>query len=711
MFTDVEKEGFIKVFETLRLYKRITSNKLALDEQQEGQDIVKELYVDLLPNNGILRKLLSNNTFILLGRKGTGKSTLFARAQYDISIKKQNLSAYINAKSIVDDMKSKNSTIKLPQLQEVFDSDQLERLFLIRQFINELFKSIVEDLKKEDQGFFERMQQKFRDNKIEQLISSIKEKIDNPTLFKINSVSIQKSKIIESKKDSTSSEVKSEASFGIKEIMMKLYSKLTTTKEKSKGEESETVNVFARLFDVAEIINDIKELLKVTGRSRLFIFIDDFSELSSEDMDIFFQTIINPIYGSAREELILKIAAYPGRISFGELEAGKFDQQSIDAFELYGRHYVNLEKKSSDYIMRLLENRISYFCKSSLDNFFDYKDAQIDEYCLLLYEATNNIPRTLGHILSFCYDNAIVYDKKINKGILFEAIEQVYKKITKTYFEKEYKSLGVYEEKIDSYSQYHLLEALCDRSLELKAELPKTDNTHFKGLEYAYSSHFQVATNLSAFLDSIELNGLVHKVSILAQKGAKEGQNPDAIIYSLDYGLCLNKKILYGRPERTTKYTKYYQQRRFDFSSLIIQALSSNKKIICKNCGAEYDITELASIEKFHMMCMGCGHKSCEVKYNQELKNLVKENLNKATYYKEELDILHVVGLFTSNSGIKPYPLEVGQELDTTYQSVARIAKGLIERCLMTREEDSDNKNRPYYKLTDKGKEAIQSIY
>ncbi len=108
---------------------------------------------------------------------------------------------------------------------------------------------------------------------------------------------------------------------------------------------------------------------------------------------------------------------------------------------------------------------------------------------------------------------------------------------------------------------------------------------------------------------------------------------------------------------------------------------------------------------------MGCGHKSCEVKYNQELKNLVKENLNKATYYKEELDILHVVGLFTSNSGIKPYPLEVGQELDTTYQSVARIAKGLIERCLMTREEDSDNKNRPYYKLTDKGKEAIQSIY
>ncbi|MEK3697388.1 hypothetical protein NYE33_10450 [Paenibacillus sp. FSL R10-2199] len=134
MFTAAEKEGFIKVFETLKLFKRITSNKLAQDEQQDGQDIVKELYVDLLPNDGILRKLLSNNTFVLVGRKGTGKSTLFARAQYDIASKKSNLSAYINAKSIVDDMKNKNNAIKLPNLEEVLESNQLERLLLVRQF-------------------------------------------------------------------------------------------------------------------------------------------------------------------------------------------------------------------------------------------------------------------------------------------------------------------------------------------------------------------------------------------------------------------------------------------------------------------------------------------------------------------------------------------------------------------------------------------------
>lgn len=393
------------------------------------------------------------------------------------------------------------------------------------------------------------------------------------------------------------------------------------------------------------------------------------------------------------------------------MEAGKYDYQSIDAFELYGRHYIDLEKKSSDFIKRLLENRISYFCDSTLETFFDLKDIQIDEYCLLLYEATINIPRTLGHILSFCYDNAIVYDKQINKVTILEAIENVYDKITKTYFGKEYKSLGVYEEKIDIYSQYQLLDSLCDKSLELKSELPRTGNSHFSALEYAYSSHFQVALNLASFLDSLELNGLIHKVSILAQKGAREGQNPDAFIYSLDYGLCLNKKILYGRPERSTKYTKYYQQRRFDYSHSILQSLSANKRIICKECKAEYDISELPNIEKFHMMCEKCGQKSCEIVYNQQLKDLVLENLDKALYQKEELDVLHVIGLFNDNPEIKLYPLVIGQEMDTTYQSVVRIAKELIEVELLTREIDSGNRNRPYYKLTTRGKEVIQTIF
>lgn len=143
-------------------------------------------------------------------------------------------------------------------------------------------------MKKEEKGFFEKVQSKFRDNKIEQLISSIKEKIDNPTLFKINSVHIEKSKIIETHKNSISSEVGGEIG-GLKEILIKLYGKLSSTREKSNGSENENINVFARLFDIGEIIEKIKELLLVTKRSRLFIFIDDFSELSKDDMDIFFR--------------------------------------------------------------------------------------------------------------------------------------------------------------------------------------------------------------------------------------------------------------------------------------------------------------------------------------------------------------------------------------------------------------------------------------
>lgn len=713
MFTLEQKEGFIKVYETLRLYKRITPKKLNAEDPILKQNIIKELYVDLLPNNGILRKLLSDNTFILLGRKGTGKSTLISRAQFEIVSRRKDISAYVNAKSVVDDMKFQNNSIKLPNLEDVLDAEQLQRLLLVRNFLDGLFESVVDELKREEQGLFEKLHSRFRDSRIEILIKRIKDKIDKPDILQVNSTISKQMKDTHSTTDTKTAEVGGTVT-GIKDALMRISSKVGKTKEVSKGVESDSLNIFARLFNIGEIINELKQLLKITGRNKLFIFIDDFSELTEGDMELFYQTLLNPIYNSARDEIVLKIAAYPGRITYGEFEAGKYDSIQIDAFELYGQNIVELERKSSDFLKRLLENRVQYFCKTDLGYYFDTRETSLDEYFLLLFETSMNIPRTLGHLLSVCYDNVVSYDKKITKLDILDAAETIYKKITKTYFDKEHMSLGAYREKLDIFTQHNLIEALCDTALQLKVELPKTNNQHFNELEYAPSSHFQVKPELENFLKSLEFNGFVHKVSTIAPKSTKgQKSNIDVIIYALDYGLCQFRKILYGRPDRTSKYSKYYQQRRFDLSEFIASTLSSNKKIKCKNpeCGAEYNITELPMIEQFGMMCKTCFQMTCKIEYDESIKELVKGNLRKAQYHKEELDVLQVIDLIQSNNTeLKPYPLEIGQELDISYQSVSKIAKGLIEFELAIRMEDTSNRNRPYYELTDKGKEVLQEI-
>ncbi|MBZ9624380.1 hypothetical protein G9F71_016125 [Clostridium sp. FP2] len=95
----MDVSGFKKVSKSLSLYHRITEDKLYIDNKSK-KGAIEELYVDLLPNNEILESILEEKTTFLVGRRGTGKSTIFARSQYQIHKEKKNLSVYINAKTI-----------------------------------------------------------------------------------------------------------------------------------------------------------------------------------------------------------------------------------------------------------------------------------------------------------------------------------------------------------------------------------------------------------------------------------------------------------------------------------------------------------------------------------------------------------------------------------------------------------------------------------
>ena len=88
---------FARIAESLRQYRRADLG----DFQDElGVRPVEALYVDPLPNDAILNSVLSSNTTFLLGRKGTGKSTIFARAQNALRTRKDVLSTYIDVKSL-----------------------------------------------------------------------------------------------------------------------------------------------------------------------------------------------------------------------------------------------------------------------------------------------------------------------------------------------------------------------------------------------------------------------------------------------------------------------------------------------------------------------------------------------------------------------------------------------------------------------------------
>ena len=75
----MDKEKFLAITNSLRQYRRAELKDF--DKDLGNTPAIDLLYTDPLPANAILKQVLSPNTTFLLGRKGTGKSTVFAEAQ------------------------------------------------------------------------------------------------------------------------------------------------------------------------------------------------------------------------------------------------------------------------------------------------------------------------------------------------------------------------------------------------------------------------------------------------------------------------------------------------------------------------------------------------------------------------------------------------------------------------------------------------------
>lgn len=82
MYTQEQIQNFSKAAESLKKYRRAE----LLDET--GKSILDKMYVDLLDGDVVLNKCMLDNTTFLIGRKGTGKSTIFLKLENEYRKKK-----------------------------------------------------------------------------------------------------------------------------------------------------------------------------------------------------------------------------------------------------------------------------------------------------------------------------------------------------------------------------------------------------------------------------------------------------------------------------------------------------------------------------------------------------------------------------------------------------------------------------------------------
>ncbi len=688
---DIEK--FSKISESLRQYRRA---ELKDFEVEIGTKPVDQLYVDPLPGNAVLQSVLATNTTFLLGRKGTGKSTVFAKAQSELRKRKDVISIYIDVKSLYDVVDAVDVTE--PELESVGISATAYRTHLLRKA---MLGKVISELLKEISNCCDSLTllERWRGAKrqYDELMISLKkigeqarnaklEQYDIPVLQKI-STQIRVKKQLETSSTITNG---TKLSLGANNKGPNAsaevgggYSDFDKTLDDS-DIYNEYSDVVLRSFPFSEIINDIQAILAESGLNKIIAFFDDFSELSFVNQRLFVDVVLSPLNNSSNEAVKLKIAGYPGRVYYGKIDPGKTDTIGLDFCDLYEAGEVQeMERSASDYASRLLSTRFDAFGVDVSDYFDISSSTPRDAYMRLIFQASFNVPRIMGHILHICYLDRVSKGQKISLASIRLSAKKYYENTISKYFDRLNRyALEPFENKLDRHNQQQLLRCLIGEARSVKKRIGdgEVGGKYFDSLGgNPPISHFIVAPELAEIFASLESNFFLSRY-----KNTRDKEGNDVIVYSFFLGLCESERMSWGYPEGR-EFRNYFVQRCFEYTRAIRSYLSSSQTIKCGSCGCCHPMDAKNSIELFKWRCPECIDGMCSVvNLSDDFKQEV-ERLDKAIMLDPiELEIVTTL----HDEGRKMRAGEISSLIDTTHQMVGKRTSKLRELGLVNKELD-----------------------
>ena len=67
----------------------------------------------------------------------------------------------------------------------------------------------------------------------------------------------------------------------------------------------------------------MKKILDKHSVAKVYLFLDDFSELAKDSQKLIVDSLIAPIISSYNDVFVIKLAAYPYRIYLGNIDSSK----------------------------------------------------------------------------------------------------------------------------------------------------------------------------------------------------------------------------------------------------------------------------------------------------------------------------------------------------------------------------------------------------
>ncbi len=676
------KKEFLEMATSLKLVRRA-------EIEHEGENIINNIYTDLLPDDGILRQVNLARTTILKGRKGTGKSTVFQKSIEDMKKQKEIITVYIDVKTLFD-----GATPSMSQDLPVEISEEIKRYLIYKNFlfevINEANINLHESIKA--QPFLTRMIKAVSgsEQRVEAEFEEIRNNIDNV----VKDVDAQLCTIINKTEDSKNKDL---IFAGVK-VNQTPEINIGGSSEQENSYKQEFTNTVLRYFDIKKcLIESFLNIRTILGVKYIYMYLDDYSEMDEEAQEIFMDWFVAPLNNISDDFVKFKIATYPNRFYFGKMDNQKIDEINLDFYDaLYSyKNISKMEEISTNYIKRLIDTRMQIFLPNRvLGDFFDLKE---DELYELLFDISLNTPRVIGYVLAFCYASHITLDKKITRAALNTAAQKYFEDIVQQYFEKNKFVIKSFSEMASREN----LKFLMKKFIEKEMDNDKLVNGEEK--RNLPTSHFLISDGLCKLLDSLELNGYM-----TTYNKVKDKDNNPSTLYAISYGLCQKYNLKYGRP-KNTELRQYYLERKFLFNDLLQDHFNKSQEIECPK-GHRYSFDKLEWLESFGMVCPECVKnkdvQQCSLKMtNNNIIGIIQGYLDNSLALEDDLEyeILNYLGN-NPNEAFKAST--IAAELDCTYQLIWRRAAKLIERELVIIDREDIRK---YYKISEYGiKELVK---
>ena len=698
----MDPQKFSRVAESLRQYRRAELKDFA---SEVGENPIDDLYVDPLPSDAVLTTILSGNTTFLTGRKGTGKSTVFAKAQSEIRKRNDLISVYIDVKSLHELAAGNQAVAVDPKLAEI-DSSIYQAHMLRKNFLGETLRQLLSEVESacEAMTLVQRWSGRKRGYKeLIKKLSAIADRVGKcdlkeeelPILRQIAAKS--KSRDESENQKTRTAKISASVARGKDGITAGISPELASTNFAKTLHDyelySEYSDVVLRSFPFGQIISEITDLLDEAQLLRLVVFFDDFSELEWVSQRLFVDVILSPLNNATNERVKLKVAGYPGRVYYGRIDPGKVDTICLDFEQLYKSSEMQIAEASAiDYTARLLERRFGAF-GADVKQYFD-SSVSPDELFKLLFQVSMNVPRLLGYILHSCFLDRVSRGQVINAASIRLAANKYYSTVVSQYFDRAGRfALEPFEQKLDRHNQYKLLRALLNESVELKKRINRAEvgGNYFEPLGgNPPVSHFYIDPKLEGVLASLEFNFLVTKYSETRDKNGR-----DVSVYAFLYGLAEAEKFAWGYPPGR-EFRNYFVQRCFDYNRVIREFLSTTSTIRCDECGSCFSMDDSEKIEFYNWKCPSCQKGSCAVVHLSDDFESEVALLDKSLMLEEiELEILTV--LREGNGWMRAG--EISLLIDQSYQLIGRRTGILQEQGLVEKSRIEGHKKN---KITDR---------